>query len=100
MASEDQQVSLIKLSDVKSTGKLIGKGAYGRVIEVYVHGMPCAAKEVHSILIENVTPNEFEATKASFLNECAKSSRIKFILIWCKYLEFTILPQKQRCPGL
>ena len=76
MASEDRQVSLIKLSDVKSTGKLIGKGAYGRVIEVHVHGMACAAKEVHSILIENVTPNEFEATKASFLNECAKSSRI------------------------
>ena len=76
MASEDQQVSLINLNDVKSTGKLIGKGAYGRVIEVYVHGMSCAAKEVHSILIENVTPDEFEATKTSFLNECAKSSRI------------------------
>ena len=76
MASEDQQVPLIKLNDVKSAGKLIGKGAYGRVIEVCVHGMPCAAKEVHSILIENVTPDEFEATKASFLSECARSNRI------------------------
>ena len=76
MASKDQQPSLITLNDVETTGKQIGKGAYGRVVEVCVHGMSCAAKEVHSILIENVTPDEFEATKASFLNECAKSSRI------------------------
>ena len=76
MASEDQQVSIIKLSNVENTSKVIGRGAYGRVIEVRVHGVSCAAKEVHSILIENVTPNEFKVTKASFLNECAKSFRI------------------------
>ena len=67
---------VIELSTVESTGKIIGKGAYGKVIEVHVHGMSCAAKEIHSILIENVTINEFESTKASFLSECSKSSRI------------------------
>jgi len=73
---EGQQEFVIKLDNVESTGKIIGRGAYGSVIEVCVHGMSYAAKEIHSILIENVTRNEFEATKASFLSECAKSSRI------------------------
>ena len=76
MASEDRRIPIIRLDDVENTGKLIGRGAYGRVIEVRVHGVLCAAKEIHSILIEDSTPNEFETTKESFLNECAKSSRI------------------------
>ena len=76
MAAEGQEVSVTKLITVESTGKIIGKGAYGKVIEVRVHGMLCAAKVIHSILIENVTINEFESIKASFLSECAKSSRI------------------------
>ena len=75
MASKER-ASDIKLNGVESTGRILGKGAYGRAIEVRVHGVSCAAKEVHPILIENVTPNEYEAIKASFLNECAKSSRI------------------------
>ena len=74
MAFKEQPVT--ELSTVERTGKVLGNGAYGKVIEVRVHGMSCAAKEIHSILIENVTINEFESTKASFLSECSKSSRI------------------------
>ena len=72
----DEQLERLKLSNVKSSGRVIGKGAYGRVIEVHVHGTLCAAKEVHPILIEHVTPKEFETTKQSFLSECTKASRI------------------------
>ena len=67
---------LIQLEKVASTGKVIGKGAYGRVIVVCVHGTLCAAKEVHPILVEGVTPAECEATKQSFLTECVCASRI------------------------
>ena len=76
MAAKEKEVPVTKLITVESTGKTIGRGAYGKVIEVRVHGMLCAAKEIHSILIENVTIREFEATKASFLSECSKSSRL------------------------
>ena len=78
MASPIQTDStlLIRLKEVTSTGKVIGKGAYGRVIEVYVHGTLCAAKEVHPILVEGVTRTEYETTKQSFLTECANASRI------------------------
>jgi len=65
-----------KLQEVTTTSRVIGKGSYGRVIEVYVHGTLCAAKEVHAILVEGVTPAEHEATKQSFLTECVNASRI------------------------
>ena len=78
MASFGEESSLerLRLTNVTSTGKVIGKGAYGRVIEVYVHGTLCAAKEVHNILVDHVTPREFEVTKQSFLTECVNASRI------------------------
>ena len=72
----DEQLDRLKLTNVVSTGAVIGRGAYGRVIEVYVHGTVCAAKEVHPVLVEQVTTKEFEATKHSFLSECIKASRI------------------------
>ncbi|XP_065916156.1 serine/threonine-protein kinase TNNI3K-like [Dysidea avara] len=67
---------VVLLRDVTSGGKVIGRGSYGRVIEVYVHGTLCAAKEVHSILVEGVTPAECEATSRSFLTECSNASRL------------------------
>ena len=39
---------LLQLQNVISTSKVIGRGSYGRVIEVYIHGTLCAAKEVHA----------------------------------------------------
>ena len=69
---------LIQLREVTrpSNSAVIGRGSYGRVIKVYVHGMLCAAKEVHANLVEGVTPAEFEVMKQLFLSECVKSSRI------------------------
>jgi len=74
--SVDFELERLKLASVRPTGRIIGKGAYGRVIEVYVYGTLCAAKEVHSSLIDNVSPWDFEAVKHTFLNECINSSRI------------------------
>ena len=71
-----QELERLKLTSVKSTGTVIGKGSYGRVIQIYMHGTLCAAKEVHPILVEHVTARDFEATKHSFLSECVKASRI------------------------
>ena len=70
------QLERLKLTNVKSAGMAIGKGAYGRVIKVNVHGTLCAAKEVHSILVEQVSSREFEVTKQAFLSECVKASRV------------------------
>ena len=70
------QLNHLQLSKVTSTDKIIGRGTYGRVIEVYVHGTLCAAKEIHPALVENVSAREFEAIRKSFCEECVKASRI------------------------
>ena len=67
------QLKHLQLVNVTDTGKVIGSGAYGQVIEVYVHGTLCAAKEIHPILIKH---DDAEQVKRSFQAECVKSSRI------------------------
>ena len=64
------------LTGVIPNGKGIGVGAYGRVFEVDYCGAIFAAKEIHSILVEEVRREEFEATKQAFLTECIQSSSL------------------------
>ena len=73
---EEKLLQAQMLLDVISTGNEIGRGAYGRVLEVKVGGTVCAAKEVHYLLLENAKPKEFEATRRSFLMECFNCSKI------------------------
>ena len=74
--SVDFELERLKLTNVRPAGREIGRGAYGRVFEVYIYGTSCAAKEVHSNLIDNVSIRDFEAVKHTFLTECINSSRI------------------------
>ena len=63
---------------IKCTGKLEGKpvgeelghGAYGRVYSVNYDGLECAAKEVHSLLLELGSKEEQQRMKDLFLGEC------------------------------
>ena len=64
------------LTGVIPNGKDIGVGAYGRVFEVDYCGTIFAAKEIHSILVQGVRREEFEATKEAFLTECIRSSSL------------------------
>ena len=64
------------LTGVIPNGKPIGVGAYGRVFEVDYCGTIFAAKEIHSILVQGVRREEFEATKKAFLTECVQSASL------------------------
>ena len=64
------------LTGVRPNGKDIGVGAYGKVFEVEFGGIICAAKEVHSILVQSVRKEEFDAIKNDFLAECIRSSSL------------------------
>ena len=72
-AEIESQLRQLQLVEVTNKGKVIGNGSYGQVIEVYVHGTLCAAKEIHPILIKH---DNAERLKKSFQVECVKSSRI------------------------
>ena len=41
------------LEDVEETSKELGRGSYGVVIEVNVSGTKCAAKKIHSMLLQH-----------------------------------------------
>ena len=56
--------------------KQIGKGANGRILEAKWERITVAVKEIHSILINEVSEPEFQAFKNSFLRECEQSSRL------------------------
>ena len=66
------QLQRVKLRQVVSTERELGKGSYGRVVEVKVFDIPCAAKEVHSILWNGASTEEQKRIKQSFLAECIK----------------------------
>ena len=55
---------------MKSTGKEIGRGAYGRVFEVEYDKVRYAAKELHAILLQCAQKEGLQKLKDNFLNEC------------------------------
>ncbi|XP_065917496.1 probable serine/threonine-protein kinase DDB_G0271402 [Dysidea avara] len=67
----------LTLYDVNPTGKEIGRGAYGRVFEVDYQGTLCAAKEVHSVLLEWSQTEGRRKITTDFLNECQIWSTIR-----------------------
>ena len=73
---ESNRLRDLYLSGVTPNGKDIGVGAYGKVFEVDYCGMVYAAKEIHSILVQGVRRDEFEATKKAFLTECIRSGSL------------------------
>jgi len=78
MASQDvlDQLKHLTLEDVL-LNKELGHGAYGKVFTVKHLGLPCAAKEIHSHLLDGVSPEEKKAIKDGFLREFYHSSLIR-----------------------
>ena len=55
----------------------LGRGAYGRVYAVKHCQTICAAKEIHSILVEGVGQVEMQRTIESFMRECRQCSTLR-----------------------
>ena len=77
----DQLESLtISSSEVQTTGESVGKelgrGAYGRVFTVKYCGLICAAKEIHSLLVEGVGQQQEQSVKEGFIRECQHCSAL------------------------
>ena len=69
-SSVSSNSSSLILHEVKSTGKEIGCGAYGRVFEVDYEGTLCAAKEVHALLLQLAQGDGLQKIQDDFLSEC------------------------------
>ena len=59
-------------------GREVGRGAYGRVFKAKYRGSVCAAKEIHSILIQStlMAPEERRRLQESFQRECDHCSKL------------------------
>ena len=77
MASGDNFQSLVLKGVTKLDRKELGRGAYGRVYAVKYCGTICVAKEIHSILVEEVEDLEMRQTVESFMRECRQCSTLR-----------------------
>ena len=58
MAFNQDAFEGLLIDGVKPTGKILGRGAYGKVTEVTWNGTVCAAKQVHEVFLDEVSPAE------------------------------------------
>ena len=73
----DDVVKHLIITGVKFTDcLLLGRGTYGRVFTVDYNGITCAAKEIHSLLLELANNDQLQKLKKDFLRECLQHSRL------------------------
>ena len=70
MITKELKDITISETKIESIGEEIGRGAYGKVFTVKYCGWICAAKEIHSILLEGVSQQEQQSVKEKFIREC------------------------------
>ena len=66
----------VVLKNVVPLNKDLGRGSYGKVFAVKYCGLVCAAKEIHSILLE-AQDDAKESVIRSFLRECYHCSELR-----------------------
>ena len=77
MASSESIQGFVLKGVTSLNRKELGRGAYGKVYKVKYCQTVCAAKEIHSILIEDVGETERRLTIESFLRECRQCSMLR-----------------------
>ena len=77
MASTDNTEGLELKGIVSLNRDELGRGGYGRVYAVKYCQTICAAKEIHSILLEGVGQEDTQRTIASFIKECRQCSTLR-----------------------
>ena len=83
------------LSNVKSTGTIIGSGAYGKVEEVVISGTICAAKTLHTFLQRTATSNaQLPKSATRFVTECELMSTLGHSNI-VQFMGFAFFPGSQ-----
>ena len=65
----NRELQRFVLPEVRTTGKELGRGAYGRVEELEVNGLVYAGKRLHETLIEQDNA-DVEKIVSKYLKEC------------------------------
>ena len=70
MESIPVQLKPLTLRNVIETGKKVGSGAYGEVVELRLSGLKCAGKKLHAMFFEQSSREEQRAIISRFVEEC------------------------------
>ena len=66
------------ISSLRETGRKLGEGSYGEVVEVQVHGVTYAAKKLHALFFgRDVPPREKADIAKRFEDECLRVQHLK-----------------------
>ena len=61
------------LSELKETGRILGRGAYGEVVELSLHSTKVAGKKIHGIFFDSANdPDHVKSMKERFVQECVR----------------------------
>ena len=66
------ELKQLTLGDVVETGRKLGSGAYGEVVEVRLSGLKCAGKKLHSLFFDQSPPDGQRAILSRFVEECVR----------------------------
>ena len=67
----------LQLTEIVDLGHELGRGTYGVVKEVSVHGTECAAKVIHKIWLQHATKEKNEKIQSMFIQECLRCSNLR-----------------------
>ena len=67
----------LMIDRVSPTGRVLGSGGFGSVIEVDWNGTVCAAKQLHGAVLESVSPEDVEGVMRSFQHECRTWAKLR-----------------------
>ena len=67
----------LQLTEIVDLDHELGRGAYGVVKEVSVHGTVCAAKVIHKILLTHASKEEYETIQSMFIQKCLQCSSLQ-----------------------
>jgi len=77
MAGASSMLAGMLLTGVEPTGEEVGKGGNGVTYKVSWNGTICAAKRIHSVLLEYANPEELQILSQNFLSECEANSVLR-----------------------
>ena len=70
MENASKQLKHLRLVDVVFTGRIIGAGAYGHVLEGRFNGLKCAVKKLSEFIHVQTPPDERRSMLSRFVEEC------------------------------
>jgi len=77
MAGASSMLAGMLLTGIEPTGEEVGKGGNGVTYKVSWNGTICAAKKIHSVLLEYANPEELLLLSQNFLAECEANSVLR-----------------------